>query len=166
MSWLRTATAEPASFEDVLALRPELLAEYTAFYSQLWRDPSLPAGLLELARLRIAQLHDCEVQAAMRRPASGVSDEQLADLASWQRSERFSDLERAALAIAEKMPWQHHEITDAEAAALRDRIGEPAFVTFMTACALFDANCRLRIVFDVEPRPSSDASAPAEGRLS
>src|SRR5689334_9914727 len=102
MSWLSTAAAEPTPFEGVLALRPDLLSRYKAFYSQLWGDPSLPAGLLELARLRIAQLHECGSQLAIRQRRAGVSDAQVADLANWERSARFSDLERAALAIAEK----------------------------------------------------------------
>lgn len=160
MSWVPTAAPDSPTFEGWLANRPELLTLYRRFYATPWDDALLPPRLLELCRLRTAQLHECEAELAVRDPAL-VDDATLAGLALWERAEGFSEVERAALAIAEKMPWAHHAITDGEYAALRRHLDEPAVVALTVALALFDANCRLRLVFEFAPSPSTAAPAAA-----
>ena len=103
MTWLKGAEGN-APFDAALALRPELRDLYAAFYGKLWDDELLPANLLELCRLRVAQLHDCEAELAVRHAGAGVSDEQVAALADWSESDLFGAAERAALTLAEKMP--------------------------------------------------------------
>lgn len=153
-------------FEDLLGARPELLRLYRAFYGTLWDRALAPPALLELCRLRIAMLHDCEAELVVRQPGAGVTEAQIAALAGWQTSDRFSAAERAALTLAEKMPWQHHEISDAEVAALRDALGDPGVVAVMVALALFDANCRLKLAFNVPAQPAAVAApASATGPL-
>lgn len=161
MTWL-DADDSSAPFDAALGLRPELRDLYAAFYGKLWDDELLPADLLELCRLRVAQLHDCESELAVRHAGAGVSDERVAALADWPESELFSESERAALALAEKMPWQHHDLTDEEYADLRGHFGEAGVVALTIGIALFDANCRLRLAFGAEPVPV-EAAAPASG---
>jgi alkylhydroperoxidase family enzyme len=151
------------AFEAWLAHRPELLALYKRFYATPWDDALLPPRLLELCRLRIAQLHDCTAELAVRDAASGVTDAEVADLPAWESSPRFSDAERAALAVAEKMPWAHHSIVDEEFAVLGRAFRQPEIVALTVALALFDANCRLRLVFELDAAPTGhppSAGAP------
>lgn len=161
MTWLEGAHGEHP-FDAALGLRPDLRDLYRAFYGKLWDEQLAPASLLELCRLRVAQLHDCEAELAVRHAEAGVGEERVAALADWAASGRFDATERAALAVAEKMPWRHHEITDDEYAELRARLGERGVVALTVAIALFDANCRLRLALDTEAVPA-EVAAPASG---
>jgi|MudIll2142460700_1097286.scaffolds.fasta_scaffold204032_1 alkylhydroperoxidase family enzyme len=166
MSWLRVATDKPSPFEGVLGLRPELLKLYRSFYGQLWDGEMVPPNLLELCRLRIALIHGCEAETAIRHVHAGVSDEQVAALDHWRAAACFSLAERAALALADKIPRQHHEVTDADVAALREHLDDPQVVALTLAATLFDAHCRLRLVLGVTPRPARvDVPAAADGVL-
>ncbi len=165
MTWLRGAEGDPP-FDAALGLRPELRDLYRAFYGKLWDEQLLPASILELCRLRVAQLHECEAELAVRDEGAGIDQEQLDALAHWQDSDRFSPAERAALLLAEKMPWQHHEITDEEHAVLRAHFGDEGTVALTVGIALFDANCRLRLVLGTEPAPvTTKAPASATGPI-
>jgi alkylhydroperoxidase family enzyme len=160
MTWLNTPDGNYSDFEAVLANRPELLELYRRYYGALWDEQLVPADILELARLRIAQLHESAAELAIRHEAAGLSDAQRDAIASWRTSPLFTPAQRAALEYAEMIPWQHHEITDEQARAVREQLGEKAFVAFTTALCLFDVNARLRILFDIEPRELA-VSAPA-----
>src|SRR5512143_2349414 len=108
MSWLLCAPDAPTPFEGVLQLRPELLHLHRALYGTLWERNLVPANLLELCRLRIAAVHTCEAEHVIRHASAGVTDEQVAALDNWRTAASFSPCERAVLAFAEKVPWQHH----------------------------------------------------------
>jgi alkylhydroperoxidase family enzyme len=162
MTWLRTPATGPSALERVLGLRPELLALYRAFYGRLWDDLPVAPKLLELCRLRIAALHGCDAEGAIRHRDAGVSADQITALADWRAKAIFTPLERAALAIAEKIPWQPREITDGEVASLRAWLSDAEVVAFMLAITLFDLQCRLRLTFAVAAEPVTVA-APASG---
>ena len=140
MSWLQRAADAPSAFEGVLGLRPELLPLYRAFYSTLWNRDLVPAPLLELCRLRIATVHPCDAERAIRHARAGVSEEQVAALSGWRTAACFSPVERAVLAFAEKIPWQHHGVTDGDVAALRVHLTDAQVVALTVAAAVFDAN--------------------------
>jgi alkylhydroperoxidase family enzyme len=108
----------------------------------------------------VAEVHDCEAERAIRHAHTGVTDEQVAALECWRDAPCFSPAERAALAFAEKIPWQHHGVTDDDVAALRAQFRDAQVVALTVAAAIFDANCRLRLVFGIEPQ-SLLAAAPA-----
>jgi len=60
---------------------------------------------------------------------------------------RFSPADRACLALAEKLAWDWHGITDEEIAAARAALGsDAALVQVIVALALLDADCRVRLV--------------------
>ena len=63
-------------------------------------------------------------------------------------------------ALREKMPWQHHEISDDEFAAVREHLGEQGAVALTVAVSLFDANCRVRTALGVDA-PEQHVSHPA-----
>lgn len=162
MSWLPPAgtNGSAPAFEALLSHRPELAALYKQFYGTLWDDAVLPRPMLELCRLRIAQLHACEAELAISDHEASLSAERRGSLDRWPEASCYSAEERAALALAEKMPWQHHDITDAEFATMRTRLGEQGAVGLMVALALMDANCRLKLVFGLE-QPPATVSQPA-----
>lgn len=166
MTWIATVADAPSPFESLLGHRPELLALYKDFYGRLWDEALLPATLLELCRLRIAALHGCAAEAAVRHVQANVGAAQLAALDRWSDADLFTPAERAALAIAEKMPWHHHDISDEDVARAREQLGNAGVVALLTAVSLFDATCRLRLAFDL-PAVSATVAAPcsASGTL-
>jgi len=164
MSWLHSASPTPTPLEGALGLRPELLELYRDFYRRLWSETLVAPRLLELCRLRIAIAHDCEAERAIRHATARVTDAEVAALGRWRTAECFAPGERAALTIADKMPWAPHAVTDDDVAALRAHLSDREVVAFMLALALFDVQCRLRLALGVAAQPATVA-APASAAV-
>jgi alkylhydroperoxidase family enzyme len=147
MSWITPADAQTA-LEAALSHRPELLERYRAFYGSFWEDGLVPRQILELCRLRIAAIHDCDAEWQVRDAQVELTPAQLAGLRSG-RFDAFAEDQRVALELAEQLPFAHHAVTDAQVAAVQDLLGEPGCVSLLTALAFFDVSCRLRLVLDL-----------------
>jgi len=165
MAWFPGTTIEAPAFERWLAHRPELNTLYKRFYGTFWDDALLPRSLLEMCRVRIAQLHDCDAELLVSDPLAELEPPKREAIPLWEHSESFSPAERAALAIAEKFPWAHHSISDEEHAELANHFDERQIVALTVALALFDANCRLRLVFDLEGVAAETTPGSAAGPL-
>jgi alkylhydroperoxidase family enzyme len=131
MNWLGN---EGESFEQVLALRPELQRKYTSFLESITSSGDVPVRVFNLCRARVQQIHGREV--------SGVTAEEAGDLERQDLS-RFTDAEQKALAAAERIPFQHHMLADDEVSAISNAFGEAGCVALLTALAFFDVTCRL-----------------------
>jgi alkylhydroperoxidase family enzyme len=153
MSWLAGHDDLPnaGGLERVLGLRPDLLEHYRAFYGALWDEAVLPSRLLELCRLRIAGLNRCEAESAIRHAGSGVTIAERTSLGSREVPSSLTDLERHVLDVASKVPFEIHGLEDDEVALLRDELGDDGLVALMIALPLFDMNCRLRLVLEIDP---------------
>ena len=158
MSWIDAVEAE-TPLEAVLGQRPELLNRYRTFYRTLWEDDLMPRRLLEICRLRIAAIHGCAAEWAVRDAQVALSEDAVQALERGEFS-RFDDAEQAALAVAEQIPFAHHQISDADVAALKAALGEPAAVGLLTALAFFDVTCRLKLVLDVDELPAELEAPP------
>lgn len=158
MSWLLHEEAT-TPFESILAHRPELLAGYRAFYESLWTEGLVPRRILELCRLRVAAIHGCRQEWLIRDAEVDLSSRELQALESGDPAP-FDETEQAALAVAERMPYQHHELTDEEVAKVKQTIGNGGCVSLLNALALFDANCRLKLTFDVREEPMALKQPP------
>jgi 4-carboxymuconolactone decarboxylase len=94
----------PPNLYRALGNHPKLVAAWTEFSKMLRYDTRTPRGLRELVILRGAQLMRSEYEWAqhlgMARKA-GVSEAQIAALASWPSAPEFDAREKAALALAE-----------------------------------------------------------------
>lgn len=156
MSWITataTATAATTPFEAVLGQRPELLERYRAFYQTFWEDGLVPRRVLELCRLRIAAIHDCAQEWEIRDAGVALTDDELGLLERGEFS-GFSASEQVALHVAEQIPYQHHQITDEQMADVDREFDAAGAVSLLTALAIIDVNCRLRIVLDVQAQPA------------
>lgn len=107
-----------------LGLPPPMLEAYREFLGTLDHAAELPPHVLAGCCARVAGIHGL----------APLDDAAGADPA-----------ETAALALAERIPFQHHELTDAEMAAVADQFGAAGAVALLTAVAFFDATCRLQI---------------------
>jgi alkylhydroperoxidase family enzyme len=170
-SWLALDPAAPAGatpLDRVFGLRPDLYADFRRFYALFWERSLLDPVLLELCRLRIAQLHGCAPELRVRyRPAleAGLGEEKIAKLPRAGSAPEFSAAERAAIAFAELFASDPHAITDADAAAVVAELGDAGLVALAEALALFDGFCRFRMMLGVEPPPDSPlvVAAPTAG---
>ncbi|TDJ25636.1 MAG: carboxymuconolactone decarboxylase family protein [Gammaproteobacteria bacterium] len=162
MTWLTGNDSAPSALEGLLGLRPELLSRYRAFYATFWEDGLVPPRTLELCRLRIAAIHECEAEWLIRDTAVGLADEELAQLRSGG-FDGFSKDEQAALAVAEQIPHQHHQISDADIQVLENMLAPAGAVSLLTALAFFDVASRLKLVLGVPETPTELAHAPLDG---
>src|SRR5262245_47106629 len=120
MTWLPDSAEGRTRFERVLGLRPELLADLQVFVDALWRRGGVDPALLELCRLRVAQILGWEAE-RQQRPVH-LSEEKIAALETWRGSARFSALESACLALAEKFVLDPRGVSDADIAVLSDHL--------------------------------------------
>lgn len=163
MSWLAQAPNAASPIEGYFGLRPELLDRYRRFYGTLWDEELLDPGLLEMVRLRIAQIHGSRAEMAVRHRSTGLSPEKIDALAQWRGSDLFDDRDRVLLAYAEQIPFAHQMISDEDAAAVRDVLGDAGYVAFSVAVAMFDALCRVRLTMELAESGGDPMMPPATG---
>jgi AhpD family alkylhydroperoxidase len=86
----------------------------------------LNSHLLDLVRLRIAQMHDCKVctvEHTKSLKASGETDSRLRQIKDWRAKTVFSEREKAALSFAESL-------TENPIGAISDNVVHAAFFFF------------------------------------
>jgi len=106
-TWERvSAVTGDATFVEVAANHPRLFAWYRdSFYGEVFHGSQLDRQLLELVRLRLANVHGCafcnkgDTADAL---AAGVTEAQIAALPEYETGP-FSESEKAALALADVM---------------------------------------------------------------
>ena len=153
MTWLPASAEGATPLERVFALRPDLLDQFKDFYFQLWEPRKVDPVLLELCRLRVAQVHGCESELQVRYAGArteGLSEEKIAALAHWKEEAAFGAAERAALAFAEKFAQGVHCITDEDVAALSAHLAPAEIVALCQALAMFDGLARFRRILAIE----------------
>jgi alkylhydroperoxidase family enzyme len=160
VSWI-DETPAGTPLEAVLGQRPELLERYRAFYQTFWEDGLVPRRTLELCRLRIAAIHDCDQEWIIRDAQIALSDVELDALKAGEFS-TFSVAEQVALNVAEQIPYQHHQVSDEQISDVDRELKASGAVSLLTACAFFDVTCRLRIVLGVEARPAELEQPPLQ----
>ena len=171
MSWLPERAQGASPLDRVFGLRPDLYEPFRAFYATFWTHDLLDPIVLELCRLRVAQLLRCPSEQRVRyEPAlrAGLTEEQVARLAQWPTAPMFSPAQRAALGFAEQF------VIDVEGidARLRDTVVDhftvAGLVALCEALALFDGFCRFRTMLGVDDDSTSEVivvpgPTPSEG---
>ena len=163
MTWLPEAATGDTPLDHVFGLRPDLYEPFRDFYAVFWTDRLLDPVLLELCRLRVAQLLGCESEQRVRYAparAAGLTEEQVARLDGWLDDPAFTDAQRAGLAFAEQFVIDPHGLDDERRDAVIDHLGLPGLVALCEALALFDGFCRFRSILGVEP-PTTVRVVPA-----
>jgi alkylhydroperoxidase family enzyme len=154
VSWLPGRAPGATPLDRVFGLRPNLYAAWRDFEAVFWERGLLEPGLLELCRLRVAQLLGCESALGLRHGPAGlpaVSERRVEALDDWASSPLFSAAERACLAFAEMFVRDPHAIADADAAAVVEQLGQKGLVALCEWLALCDGFSRFRIALAVEP---------------
>ncbi len=136
MTWLSSSAS--GDIDDVFALRPNLAEDYRAFEAVFRTHKLLPMPLLELVRLRIAQLHRCTSE--LTRVIEGVV----------QPDERDGEKYRACIDLAELFVMDPNMMTDEHVTSVREILGDAGTVALMEVCALYDGYCRFQLMLGVK----------------
>ena len=157
MSWLPEAAPGENPLERVFGLRPNLFDAWRDFALIFWEKRLLDPVLLELVRLRVAQLHDARFPLASRRPealAAGLDESKIAELDHWWRSPAFTELESACLRFAEQFVLDAKAMSDEQAGPVVAALGEKGTVALVEALAIFDGFGRFCRMLEIEPEDS------------
>lgn len=118
------------NFTRVFAANEDLINAYQAFY-QPWHVGGagvLEPRLKELVRLRIATLNGCVLCKSVRMAPAVVSEDEAAAGVDRADDAGFTPRERAAIHFAEKLALDHHNIGDADVAAMRRHFTDAEFL--------------------------------------
>lgn len=135
------------SSDPLVAYAPEVAASMTRLLAHLWvtSDPEL----LELARLRIAQLlgNDEELR---RHPAAAprISPDRMAELRQWPTSARFSEVEQACLAFTEQFVVDVTGVTEELRSSVGTWLGLTKLGGFVIALFILDYGQRTQMAID------------------
>ena len=154
VSWLPESGPGRDDFERTFALRPDLFATWREFAGLFFERRLVDPVILELCRLRIAQLHGARHPLSLRTPealAAGLDEAKLAALDAWWKRPGFSDLERSCLRFAEQFVTDAKGMSDDEARPVVAALGDAGTVAFVEALAVFDGIARFCRMLDVEP---------------
>jgi alkylhydroperoxidase family enzyme len=143
MEWV----SEASDRNSTLGVLPELAAPFAALYQSLWTQPHLPAEVLELCRLRLAQLHRCDVE--LQRSEFEFPAETVEHLARWDTDKGFSDAERACLAFTEVYAMDTQALTDEHAQAVKSYFGDAGLVLLVEALGILDGMTRLSLLWQL-----------------
>jgi len=167
-SWLPDQAAGDTDFERVFSLRPDLYDPFREFYSLFWTKALLDPVLLELCRLRVAQLLGTESELRIRyQPAldAGLDEPLVAALPSWPTSPAFTEAQRAALTFTEQWVLDPHGIDSTLRDQVADHVGVPGLVALCEALALFEGFDRFRTILGVPAPPEvTIVAGPAPDR--
>ncbi len=103
---------------------------------------------LELARIRIAQLLDCDSELMAVTPGVDLGAVTAADVAGWPSSDLLDEVDRAALAYCEQWVVDVASMTDELVAPLRAALGDDDLATFTNAVMVIEQRMRLRQTWD------------------
>ena len=98
-----TSTTLKARMKNPAMVLPAAMDGIGSLYKAMHSGGVTPSTL-ELVHLRVSQINECSpcVEAgALSSAKAGVPPEQLWTVSAWRGSPRFTDAERAALALAE-----------------------------------------------------------------
>lgn len=133
------------------AANPQLLRDYLEFYYPWHRSDgvgTLPPRLKELVRLRIATLNGCKTCKAARLDPDVTEEEAVRGVDDPDHD--FSDRERAALSLAERMARDHFSVDDAVLADLRRHFSEAELLELMMMAGQYIGFGRMLAVLQLE----------------
>jgi AhpD family alkylhydroperoxidase len=86
-----------------MARRPEILEAFSELITQIWNTGTLPTELKPLIAIVssvAAGCRYCQAHEAVDARERGIDDDKIAEIWNFERSDRYSDAERAALRFA------------------------------------------------------------------
>ncbi|KAA0580557.1 carboxymuconolactone decarboxylase family protein [Azospirillum sp. B21] len=117
------------------------------------RGSGLPTGLIHLIDLRVSQINGCAYCIDMHTKEArhdGQSEQRIAALAEWERSDLFLPDERAAFAWAEVLTRAQHDRIDEAYRALQSHFSAEQIAQLTVTAAQINAWNRIGIAQHIE----------------
>ncbi len=143
MGWVNSGDDRDSTIGELA----ELAAPFSALYAALWTQRHVPADILELCRLRLAQLHQCGVE--LQRHEIDIPAEKSEYLAHWDTDPIFSPAERACLAFTEVYAVDVQALTDQNADAVKIHFSDAGLVLLVEALGILDGMTRLSLLWQL-----------------
>ncbi len=137
------------SFDSMIDARADYAAALRDIESALWNQDVLSPPILELCRLRIAQILCCAPALDHRTPqavAAGFDESLVHSMTRWPTDPGFDSRTRACLGYAEQLLIDAQEVSDEQARDVIAEIGEGDFLVLTYACGLFETTQRARLI--------------------
>lgn len=164
--YMRQRGNVPNMFRTV-AHRPQILQTMIAHMEAVLNTGTLPTSLKELVIVRTSQMNDCEYCLASHSLLAkklGYSPEQIEGLPHFEGRSDFTEREKAALRLAERLTRNERPLTEAELTELKRFFDEGEIVELMAASGLFNYFNRFNNLLAMEPTAAA-APKPAEEPL-
>jgi alkylhydroperoxidase family enzyme len=146
-TWFPDLADGATTLDRVVNHRPEYAAAMRHVEEALWAQDVVEPEILELCRLRIAQLLGAPDELTFRSPAAAGLDQALVDnLPQWPTSPLFDERLRACLGFAEQMVIDAQGVTDQDTQRLTDAVGEGGFLVLAYGCGFFETTQRARLL--------------------
>ncbi|MGH2540071.1 MAG: carboxymuconolactone decarboxylase family protein [Actinomycetota bacterium] len=123
-----------------MARRPEILRAFSELITQIWNTGTLPTALKPLIGIvsSIASgCRYCQAHEAVDARERGVSDERIAEIWNFERSDLYDEAERAALRFARDASLVPNEVTTVHFRALREHWDDGQIVEMLAVVGLF-----------------------------
>jgi alkylhydroperoxidase family enzyme len=162
MSRVQATAAGATELDRVWGLRSAYYAIFMSDY-RASLDRSDPV-LVELVRLRIAQLVESEFDQSLRyQPAidAGLTEAKVRQLTDYPTSSLFDDRERAALEYAEQFAIQSSAISDEDCVRLQQQLSVQEFIFLTKALGVIDQFARANSAFKISPAREVPATLPS-----
>lgn len=142
-----TAPISSLDLDRHLAAAGAPAATFAALWNSLWDQPYVSAQLLEMCRLTLARLHQDAAELAAHNPhvpPGSLPQERRAALLAGTaaRSALFTAGEQAILDFTESYALDAQSLSDAQADAVKQQLGEPGLVFLIEALGCLDGRIR------------------------
>jgi uncharacterized peroxidase-related enzyme len=161
--YMRQRGNVPNMFRTV-AHRPPILETMIAHMEAVLNTGTLPTKLKELVIVRTSQMNACEYCLASHSLLAkklGYSAEQIDGLPHFEERTDFTDREKAALRLAERLTRNERPLTEPELAELKHFFDEGEIVELMAASGLFNYFNRFNNLLAMEPTAPAATAATA-----
>jgi alkylhydroperoxidase family enzyme len=161
MGRITAAAQGPTDLDRVWGLRPEY---FSIFLDDLNASLArVEPVLVELARLRLAQLVESHFDKALRSiPAfeAGLTEQKIAALTDYPTSELFTAQEKAVLEFTEQFAMASSSISDEDCARLQEHLSATEFIYLIKALGAADQFARANSAFALSPPDVVPAGLP------
>jgi 4-carboxymuconolactone decarboxylase len=140
------------NLSKVVAHCPWIGRNFLRLGTSILRGEELPAGLRELAILRVGQLLQADYEFAQHVPLAlraGVRKEQIDQLANRTSSSEFNREEQAVLRYTEELT-KNIRVGDNTFAGLRNLFSEHSIVELTVAVGYYNMICRVLVGLQIE----------------
>lgn len=137
-----------------MQLQPQLAGGLVAFSEAIYGQGRLPLREREIARMRIAEINQCEVCRNARQQqgtAAGVDEDFYTNMLDWRHAGDYSTREKLAAEFAERFAIDHVALRadDGFWQRMRAEFGDAEIVELTMSCALWLGAGRAMRVLDV-----------------